>query len=263
MHRARHNEVRLRSAVSGRMRWEAAGLRNHPRKAAAIEMALGHMPGILSVEATPLTGRILVRYDKALTVEEISAMVRAALYTPAFIPEASEAPQEQTVDGREGAVHVRHEGADGQSHNPESGRTLLRGHWRRLFLAGLALTHRVPVRLLGVLFFLLLALAVTVSWLATGLLLVLSLLMVPSATAQLLTARLSRLIVYAAGCAALSICLGLWLAAQILWLPSAFVAITSFAWYLGVRALVARGGRLVRGCQAREIYESNGCHSRG
>jgi hypothetical protein len=254
MHRAIHNEVRLRSAVPGRMRWEAAGLRNRPRKAAAVEIALGHMPGILSVEATPLTGRILVRYDTALTAEEIAAMVQAALYARALTPEASEATQGQTTDGRDGAVVVRQVDADGRSHDPESGGMWLRGHWGGFFLYSLALTHRVPVRLLGVLFFLLLAFAVTVSWLATGLLLVLSLLMFPSATAQLLTARLSRLIVYAAGCAALSICLGLWLAVHILWLPSAFMAISSFAWYLGVRALATgRGSARLRPASERGL----------
>jgi ABC-type Mn2+/Zn2+ transport system permease subunit len=121
--------------------------------------------------------------------------------------------------------------------------------------------HRVPVRLLGVLFFLLLVSAVTVSWLATGLLLILALCIVPLGTAQLLTARLPSLIVCAVGCAALSACFGLWLAAQIFWLPAAFTAISSLSWYLGVRSLVAMGGGL-QGLPAREIYEHDGCQAR-
>src|SRR5262245_38378888 len=72
----------------GRMRWEAEALRGHPRKAAAVELTLEQMTGIHSVEATPLTGRLLVYGDANLSPQEMAAMVYTALCTPAHSPEA-------------------------------------------------------------------------------------------------------------------------------------------------------------------------------
>jgi hypothetical protein len=85
------DDLRLRSAVPGRVRWEVAGLRNRPWRAATVEMALRHTPGILAVEATPLTGRLLVRYDAGLSMQEITRMVYAALYAPPLTSEGDAA----------------------------------------------------------------------------------------------------------------------------------------------------------------------------
>jgi ABC 3 transport family len=225
------------------MRWEAAGLRNRPRTAAAVAVALERMPGIVSVEATPRTGRLLVRYDANLTVEVITSLVEAALYAAAPTPEATEALLDQTADGGDEAVPLRW-AHTGRRHHARAPAAMLRGgRGRRLLLAGLMQVHRMPVRLLGVLFLLWLALAVTVSSTATGVLLVVALVMIPTAAAQLLTVHLVRLLVYATGFAVCSVCLGLWLAAQTHWLLSFCMALSSFAWYVGVRALVSWGGR--------------------
>ena len=62
-HQDSRSGLRLRSAVPGRMRWEAEALRDRPRKASAVERTLQQMAGIISAQVTPLTGRLLVRYD--------------------------------------------------------------------------------------------------------------------------------------------------------------------------------------------------------
>jgi ABC-type Mn2+/Zn2+ transport system permease subunit len=92
----------------------------------------------------------------------------------------------------------------------------------------------------------LLALAMAQSWLVAVVLLMLSLIVIPMATAGLLTARFTPLLVYWMGFAAWSAWLGLWLAAQSIWLPTAFIATTSVALHLGMRWLVAKMGGVPR-----------------
>ena len=89
----------------------------------------------------------------------------------------------------------------------------------------MTMTRRVPVQLQGLVFGLLLAVAQ--SWLVAGASLVLSLIVTPMATAGLLTARFTPLLIYWMGFAAWSAWLGLWLAAQSIWLPTAFIATSS------------------------------------
>ena len=95
----------------------------------------------------------------------------------------------------------------------------------------------VPVRLLGVLFMVLLALTVSQAVQVVGVLLIFSLLVTPAATAHLLTPRPAIGIVYAVAFAVASVWSGLLLAYQIPWPPSAFITLISFALYLGVRLL--------------------------
>jgi ABC transporter family protein len=232
----------LRSAVPGRVRWEVDGLRNRPWRAATAETALQHTPGILSVEATPRTGRLLVHYDAALSTLEITRLVRIALGAPLSRSEGYGGMLGQTGERWEGAAPVRHEHSGRHHHTPGAGEKWRWRYGRRLLLVSLALTHRVPIPLVGLLFLLLLGFAGQRLWLALGMVWVSSVLVLPMATAHLITARLARLLGCAAGLAALSIGLGYWLAAQIVWRPSAFVALSSLACYLGVRWLVAKGG---------------------
>ena len=83
-------------------------------------------------------------------------------------------------------------------------------------------TRGVPVRLLGVLFMVLLALTVSQAVQVVGVLLIFSLLITPAATAHLLTSRPGIGIVYAVGFAVASVWAGLLLAYHIPWPPSAF-----------------------------------------
>jgi zinc/manganese transport system permease protein len=96
----------------------------------------------------------------------------------------------------------------------------------------------VPVRLLGVLFMVLLALTVSQAVQVVGVLLIFSLLITPAATAHLLTSRPGIGIAYSMGFAAASVWSGLLLAYQIPWPPSAFITVISFVLYLGVRLLM-------------------------
>src|ERR671922_2840192 len=99
-------------------------------------------------------------------------------------------------------------------------------------------TRGVPVRLLGVLFMILLALTVSQAVQVVGVLLIFSLLITPAATAQLLTSRPEIGIACSVGFAVASVWSGLLLAYQIPWPPSAFITLISFILYLGVRLLV-------------------------
>jgi zinc/manganese transport system permease protein len=99
-------------------------------------------------------------------------------------------------------------------------------------------TRGVPVRLLGVLFMILLALTVSQAVQVVGVLLIFSLLITPAATAQLLTSRPEIGIAYSVGFALASVWAGLFLAYQIPWPPSAFITLISFILYLGVRLLM-------------------------
>jgi Heavy metal associated domain 2/ABC 3 transport family len=238
--------LRLRSAVPGRMRWEAEALRDHDRKAAKVERTLQQMAGIISAQVTPLTGRLLVHHDTGLSAEEIAAMVHAALQAPRPTHEAHEILPKATPSQRSGkpllcGVHVDHQGD-----HRASTEVPVWGHWYRPLRAYITLTHRVPWWLQGLVFVLLLGLAVAQSWLVAGGSLVLSLIVTPIATAGLLTARFTPLLVYWMGFAAWSAWLGLWLAAQSIWLPTVFIAMSSLALHLGVRCLVVKMGGVPR-----------------
>src|SRR5437899_3005095 len=72
-------KISIRSAIPGRIRWDIPALRERPRYAAAIEVAIEREAGIISVEATPTTGRLLVRYDAPQTVESLKSLIETAL----------------------------------------------------------------------------------------------------------------------------------------------------------------------------------------
>jgi ABC 3 transport family/Heavy metal associated domain 2 len=241
-----HRGLRLRSAVPGRIRWEVEALRNRPRNAAAVAMALRQRVGIHSVEATPLTGRLLVYHDIGLTAQEIAAMVQAALRASALAYAACEIRREAP------ALHGKGEIAAGRVHVNTQDRCLTltevpwRGYWYRSLQVYMALMRRVPVHLQGMLFVLILALAVAQSWLAIGVLWLFSLVIIPMTTAGLLTARLTPLLIYWMGFASWSVWLGFWLAAQGIWMPTVFIAMSSLALHLGVRWLVVKVGRAPR-----------------
>src|ERR671936_3058245 len=86
-HRTRPT-VYIRSSIPGRMRVQSEALRDRPRQAAAVVLALRQAPGILGVEATPRTARLLVRYDPRLSATAVTTLVRAALRTPPLSPAA-------------------------------------------------------------------------------------------------------------------------------------------------------------------------------
>ena len=72
----------LRSALSGRQRWEIPALRWRPRKIAAVEDALRRSAGILEARAHRATGRLLLRFDPELRREQIDELLATAMAEP-------------------------------------------------------------------------------------------------------------------------------------------------------------------------------------
>ena len=146
---ALHDRLRLRSAIPGRMRWEAVELCNRPDRAAAVESALGEHPGIEQVIANPLTGRILVRGDPAVDPRVIEARIRAALERPPLDAASLEAWREakrqcQSAASANNACGHGHDHSEDdvqeRSRNLIVGGTVLAGlGLKRLFIGGSAL----------------------------------------------------------------------------------------------------------------------------
>jgi cation-transporting P-type ATPase C len=128
--------LQLRSAVPGRMRWEAAAL-HRPRQAAAVEEALAACAGITEVRATPSTGRILIRYREPLTPVGVGRRLRQALRRPPLTPEEYQSRRAATKDA--GARHRQHHDHGGDD---------LHGHIRNLALGGSVLAGLLVKRLL-------------------------------------------------------------------------------------------------------------------
>ena len=128
--------LRVRSAARGRVRLEAEALRDRPREAAAVERALQQMAGIKTAQATPLTGRLLVRYGAALNPQEMTALVHAALSTPALSPDAYAGLNSPPHGQRHIGVPVHASHTNGHTHEHAVDDASLRGHIRRLFLGG-------------------------------------------------------------------------------------------------------------------------------
>jgi len=87
-------ELWLRSNLPGRQRWEAPGIHRRPRYAAAVEVALEKTPGVTSATASPITGRLLVVFDRALTVSRITEAIQRALGAPPLTVEDYNARRE-------------------------------------------------------------------------------------------------------------------------------------------------------------------------
>ncbi|HYC93758.1 MAG TPA: cation-translocating P-type ATPase [Thermoanaerobaculia bacterium] len=72
-------ELWLRSEVPGRQRWQVPALYRQPRYAAAVEATLENVIGVSSARANPVTGRLLVVFDRALPVLRIVHAIQEAI----------------------------------------------------------------------------------------------------------------------------------------------------------------------------------------
>lgn len=95
----------------------------------------------------------------------------------------------------------------------------------------------VPVRLLGIVFLVLVAIAVSISAQVVGVLFVFTLLVGPAATAMRLTRRPGAAMIISIGLALVYTWAGIFLAAVINWPVSFFIASVSFAAYMAVRLI--------------------------
>jgi ATP-binding cassette, subfamily B, bacterial len=71
--------VRARSVIPGRQRWDIGLVLAGPRVAESLEAELRGSPGVGVVRANPVTGRLLVYHDTALSSEEVGQLVRKAV----------------------------------------------------------------------------------------------------------------------------------------------------------------------------------------
>jgi ATP-binding cassette, subfamily B, bacterial len=72
-------EVRLLSAVRGRERWEVKAIKRRPEVALALEESLLQYPGVLGVNANPVTGRVLIHYSPDVVGLHVGSLLRESL----------------------------------------------------------------------------------------------------------------------------------------------------------------------------------------
>jgi hypothetical protein len=71
--------VQARSVIPGRQRWDIGIVLASPRVAEFLEDMLQKAPGVVTVHANPITGRLLVHHDTALTSQNIKQLVPKAV----------------------------------------------------------------------------------------------------------------------------------------------------------------------------------------
>src|ERR1700748_3015782 len=71
-------KLHLVSSITGRERWKSDQIYRHPRMAQEIQAIVSGHSGILSVEANPLTGGILVFYDPKIFGGQVKTLLQVA-----------------------------------------------------------------------------------------------------------------------------------------------------------------------------------------
>ncbi len=74
-----NRDIKVVSALPGRVRWEVRGLRGRKSFAAIIEQQVGNKPGIAQLSASHVTGRVLILFDQGVPAEVIRGYVQDAL----------------------------------------------------------------------------------------------------------------------------------------------------------------------------------------
>ncbi|MFF2119343.1 ATP-binding cassette domain-containing protein [Kitasatospora sp. NPDC058184] len=72
-------DVRPRSVIPGRQRWDVTLVLGRPRAAETLAAALRRIPGITQAQASPITGGVLVRHDPGLTAADVGRAVWQAV----------------------------------------------------------------------------------------------------------------------------------------------------------------------------------------
>jgi len=140
--------IQVRSAVPGRIRFDAPVLRGRPRLAAAVEATIESAAGIVSARATPRTGRLLIHYTFPFMQAAVETLARTALSSPPLSPEVYRARQSWRAavpNSRKPASHD-HDSHDGHGHDHDEEE--LHTHVRNLFLGGSVLVGFLAKRLL-------------------------------------------------------------------------------------------------------------------
>ncbi|MGW0949078.1 ATP-binding cassette domain-containing protein [Streptomyces sp. NPDC002623] len=72
-------DVRPRSVIPGRQRWDVKLLLGRPQAAEVLAAALRRLPGITEAQASPITGGLLVRHDARVKATDVGQLVRRAV----------------------------------------------------------------------------------------------------------------------------------------------------------------------------------------
>lgn len=149
--RPRSSQVRVRSAIPGRIRFDIPALNGRPRFAAAMEHTLEHQRGVLSAEATPRTGRLLIRYRPPLSRQDLETLIHDALVATPLSPEAYQAHMERNLPPQSAHNHEdlrQDEHSHAHDHDHGHGDDALQSHTRNLVLGGSVLLGFLAKRLL-------------------------------------------------------------------------------------------------------------------
>jgi len=124
------------------MRLDIPALRQRPRFAAALELALEQQPGIIHVEATPRTGRLLIQYDRKVSPDSVIRCIHEALDVAPLTSEAFRAYQHRS--------HAHHHASHGHSHEHghDHDQDELQEHIRNLAIGGSVLLGFLVKRVL-------------------------------------------------------------------------------------------------------------------
>lgn len=77
-------DLRLRSSIPGRQRWDVKAIFRNAARARALESDLAALPGVLRVQANPATGRLLILYSPQST-HDFEAIIDRSLAAPSFL----------------------------------------------------------------------------------------------------------------------------------------------------------------------------------
>jgi manganese/zinc-transporting P-type ATPase C len=143
------NELRLRSDLPGRQRWDVPALHRRPRYAAAVEAALEADEVIVSARGNPLTGRVLVITGRDASPAAIAeAILRALLATPLTAEEYA-----SRIAAREHGAHDDHGeevdrcGSEGSCCDTNPGDKAIARYKRKLWIGGIGLVVSIGWRI--------------------------------------------------------------------------------------------------------------------
>lgn len=132
--------------MPGRTRWRVPVLAEQPRRAATVERALRQTPGIEAVFANPVTGRVLVFCDPAISAEEIRARLSDALDLHPMSDDELCAHLGSESTSREHDHHGHdHDSSEAQVRNLALGGTVLLGLGAKRLLFGVGALAASPV----------------------------------------------------------------------------------------------------------------------
>ncbi|MFB7665983.1 ATP-binding cassette domain-containing protein [Kitasatospora sp. NPDC056138] len=97
-------DVRPRSVIPGRQRWDVKLVLGRPQAAEILAAALRRIPGITEAQANPITGGVLVRHDARVAAADVGRLVRRAVTLVVNGAAAATRPAAEPVPRADGGV---------------------------------------------------------------------------------------------------------------------------------------------------------------